>query len=153
MILTIDPGAVTGWALWSADALAACGLSTPPAAGRYDHANGIADVYIERPVIYPRSKARPNDIITLAVNAGEWGGRYHYATVHYVEPRTWKGTIDKAVHHPRIRAALTDREAAVLAAAEAGVAKSKRHNLLDAVGIGLWALGRMGHQARQDVAR
>jgi hypothetical protein len=140
MLLTIDPGNATGWALWRRDGLTGCGLGDPRSACDVDW---IEEVWIESPVIYPRSKARPNDIVLLARGAGEWGGRYESeAAVHYVEPATWKGQLPKDVHHARIWSKLNAAEQAIVNAACRGMAPSKRHNVLDAVGIGLWVRGQ-----------
>jgi hypothetical protein len=99
-------------------------------------------------MIYPggRQKARPADIIKLATRAGKWEGLVSafvgLEEVEYVEPHKWKGTIAKEVCHARIWSILSADEKATLAKVCEGVAPSKRHNVLDAVGIGLWAVGR-----------
>lgn len=95
----------------------------------------------------------------------------------YVAPSEWKGQLDKPIHHgrvwsmlspPEIRAfcrdtGLTDDEvAAKIARACDLIAKGirnkdgspkeyawKTHNLLDAVGLGLWHLGRVGVGGRR----
>ena len=142
MLLSIDPGADAGWARFSdAGKLVACGLNEGAI-----HA-GTSRAVIERPMIYPggRQKARPADVITLAVRAGEWGGRvesFLSITPEYVEPSTWKGQVPKDVHQLRIWARLAPDEQELVATAGRGVSASKRHNIVDAVGIGLWALGR-----------
>lgn len=141
MLLAIDPGTDLGWALFGPDRrLSRCGFGTPPR-------EGFEEAVIERPKIYPqgRQKANPKDVITLALTAGEFGGRCKdaNATVRYVEPDEWKGgSIPKEIHQPRIWAKLTDAEKSVLDVACKGMAPSKRHNVVDAVGIGLWGVGR-----------
>lgn len=137
MLLSIDPGLATGWALWS-PALAGCGLGDPPSEF------SPSDVWIEAPVIYPRSKARPADITKLSREAGEWAGRYHSvgAQAHYVRPSEWKGQLPKDVCHARVWAVLDAKEQDIVRKALKGMAPSKRHNVLDAVGIGLWVLRR-----------
>lgn len=99
-------------------------------------------------MIYPggRQEVPPNDLITLAVRAGEVGGAFRAlgAVVDYVLPRTWKnGPIPKDVMHKRILRRLDDAERALIDVAGRGMAPSKRHNMLDAVGIGLWGLRRL----------
>lgn len=140
MLVAIDPGANQGWALFDLDGrLVRCGLGAPPAA-----TYGV----VERPVIYPRGqqRARPRDIITLALRAGETAGALRAAgacVVEYVEPRVWKrGAIKKAVSHRRIRAKLTAAELRVVAAGSKGLSASKKLDVLDAVGIGLFTVGR-----------
>lgn len=137
MLLAIDPGADTGWAYFEKKKLTKCGLGAPPVVG-------VTEVLIEKPTLYPRSKARSSDVITLAVRAGECGGAYGSlgVAVEYVEPRTWKGQVPKDVHHARIWATLAQDERLVVDRAVSGLAPSKRHNVLDAVGLGLYGVGR-----------
>ena len=69
-----------------------CGLGDPRAYVQPRPPARLRDVWIERPVIYPRSKVPPNDIIALALNAGRWGIYLHLGLeVTLVEPATWKG--------------------------------------------------------------
>lgn len=142
MLLAIDPGADSGWARFGDDgALVACGLND----GAMDA--GITRIYIERPMIYPggRQQARPRDIITLALRAGDWAGwlrGFVGVQAEYVEPAEWKGQVRKDIHHARIWARLSPAEQAIAADAAKGIAPSKRHNMLDAIGIGLHAIGR-----------
>lgn len=145
MFVTIDPGAMTGWAIWNAYGLIACGLGDPRLHPNHvvtseRQQDVIDDVWIEYPVIYPRSKARPNDILKLAQVAAEFGGGYKTCgvEVHYVEPATWKGQLSKAMHHPRVWAALRDFERAVVDVACTGMSPTKRENVLDAIGLGQW---------------
>jgi hypothetical protein len=134
MYLTIDPGIATGWALWSAVRLLECGLGTPPA--RAD----LEAVWIESPVIYPHSRARPNDILKLARDAGAHAGLYLSlgVNVRFVEPARWKGQVPKTIHHARVWSQLQPGEQSIVHEGCLGVAPSKRHNVLDAVGMGLW---------------
>lgn len=83
--------------------------------------------------------------MTLALCAGEWGGRYKDlgCDVTYVEPDRWKGgAIPKDKHQPRIWKKLEAREKVILDAVCNGMADGDRHNVVDAVGIGLYAVGR-----------
>lgn len=64
-------------------------------------------------------------------------------------PIEWKGATPKSIHHERVWARLADRERMVVndAFSRRGMngkplPASKRHNVLDAVGLGLFALGR-----------
>ena len=147
MLLAIDPGADAGWARFNSTTLQACGLAGTPAVAVCADDAKIERVIIEKPMIYPggRQQARPADVIKLAVRAGEWGGRATalWAVVpEYVEPFRWKGSIPKDIHHARIWARLTPVEQAVVSEAARGMAPSKRHNVMDAVGLGLYAIGR-----------
>lgn len=143
MLVTIDPGLATGWSLWDCGGLIACGLDSPladPRHGAAVAAGRLSGVWIESQVIYPRSKARPADIVKLAQDAGRWAGIYSTLGVeaHFVAPSTWKGQVPKAIHHARVWAALSVPEQRIVDASCRGVAPSKRHNVLDAVGIGQW---------------
>lgn len=144
MLLAIDPGEHTGWALFNSDKqLVDCGLGDARKSPKF---GPLVSVTIEQPVIYPRMKARPNDIVTLALGAGEWAGIFRpLAPVEYVEPSKWKGSVPKAKHQPRIWAKLTETEFAIVERAfVAGkVPKSLKNNVVDAVGIGLWKVKRL----------
>lgn len=163
MFVTIDPGQHSGFAIYSlTTGLVACGTGDPRKSLRHvvttaDSENVIDDAWVEYPVIYPRSPARPNDIIKLAVNAGEWGGLYRSlgVAVHYVEPATWKGQIDKLNHHPIIFGLLTPDERDVLVNAPAKKIKRRKpkwshdglsEDMLDAVGLALWVARRWGRR-------
>lgn len=146
VFVTIDPGEQTGWAIWNVAGLVACGLGDPRTCSKHvvwddnDAIDQISDVWIESQVIYPRSKARPRDILKLAQDAGRWAGIYSTLGVdaHFVEPAQWKGQVPKHIHHPRIWAALSAKEQELVNTGCRGLAPSKRHNVIDAVGLGLW---------------
>jgi hypothetical protein len=154
MLLAIDPGANQGWALFEDRKLIACGLGDPKTCDLH-RIDRIAGVLIEKPIIYPgrKGKARPADIITLAVSAGETGGQYRQwpgIEVSYVFPYEWiGGSVRKEVNQPRILRALLPEERQVLDSCFANggyrgrpMAKGKRHNVIDAVGIGLFGVNR-----------
>ena len=145
-LLAIDPGAKTGHALLRNDLLA-----TTSSIWYVDHAcvtspdvalwpgRDFDFVVIENPVIYPHSKARPADILKLARIVGRYEERYQpYAKygVHLVEPRQWKGTIDGDIMTRRIEANLSAQDRLALTDILPGV----KHNALDAIGLGFWAL-------------
>lgn len=83
------------------------------------------------------TKATPDNLIALALSAGRVIGRYEQLgqLVRTVTPNQWKGSVPKAIHHKRIRAALGEDELRLLVGATGDV--------IDAVGIGLWELGRL----------
>ena len=148
MLLAIDPGAHQGWALFNIKThrLVHCGL------GIVDHRDfrNVVDLdrcVIERPTLYKGGKARPADVITLALRAGEAAGLVRAAwgvDAEYVEPRSWKGQVPKAEHNARTWALLKDDEKDQVTVCLKGIAPSKRNNVLDAIGLGLWAVGRQG---------
>lgn len=145
MLLAIDPGTVTGWAVFGKEGrLVGCGLGDPRSERSYFFgSNTVARVVIEHPKIYPGGRTKnPDDIAKLAGKAGEWHGRFEANGPEYVYPHQWKGSTPKEIQHARDWAKLSEAERAVVDAAGRGIAPSKRHNMLDAVGIGLFAVGR-----------
>lgn len=94
----------------------------------------VSHLACEVPQIYPQSKADPNDMIPVALLAGALIGYFSAAFVKMPRPREWKGQVPKAIHNARTLAKLTDDERALCA--------GHSHDELDAVGIGLWYLGR-----------
>jgi hypothetical protein len=105
----------------------------------------ISGLVIELPKIYiGKVCADPRDIRDLAVLVGTMLGHIGANSspeTFLVEPRTWKGTIKKAIHHARIKAQLKENERAIALAAEDRFG-ARAHNVLDAVGLGLYILGR-----------
>lgn len=100
-------------------------------------------VVIEMPRVYPvsRQKGDPNDLLQLARVVGRLQEHYlaQGKTVELVEPRTWKGTLAKGAMTERIKGRLHAHEMDCVALP----AKHLAHNVWDAVGIGLHALGRL----------
>jgi len=143
-IVTFDPGACTGWANFLGATLRTAGVIQDT--DQIGHDSGAWDatlVLIEKPLIYATdTKTDPNNLVTLAIRAGEIGGWVKAFTVpvQYVTPRKWKGTTPKDISHRRILAKLSDTEKQRLPK----LPKSKAHNMLDAVGIGLWWLEKGG---------
>lgn len=134
-LLAIDPGAKTGWAWYICGTLVGCGVVTPdqdPGTPKTDM------VVIENPQIYPYSPARPADILTLARIVGRYEERYgrRAAVVKLVHPHEWKGSIDGDIMCKRIEAATPLQDRPALLSYKGGY----RHNMIDAVGIGRWAL-------------
>lgn len=88
-----------------------------------------------------QQKGDQNDLLEVNGVAGALAGLL--ATGHNVTsylPSQWKGQVPKDVHNKRVMNALTPDEADAFAACPA----SLKHNVIDGVGIGLFALGRMG---------
>ena len=131
MLLAIDPGAKTGWALFDRDGvLDSAGTAEFLVCAPQRFLRG-AEVVIENPRIYPTTK-RPNDILTLARIVGRFEERYRTSEVRLVTPREWKGTLPKALMAKRILAALTPQERVI--------AKGLGPDAIDAIGLGKWAL-------------
>ncbi len=94
---------------------------------------------LEYPQIYRGTPADPNDLLGLALVDGALLACISTPNAQLVLPREWKGTVKKDVMCRRIESRLTPIEQRRLK----DVKKSVRHNMVDAVGIGLWALGRL----------
>lgn len=171
-LIAIDPGYAKAGrgcacAMFVDDALVAVWFDRPtdarcPALARLD------EVVWEIPQVDARTRVSTPHVVQLAAVGGTLAGLYagaHGAKVVPVTPSKWKGSLPKPVCHGRIWAKLTLDERAILggAATLAKIDEAKRkgalarwakaggdyypaswltHNLLDAVGIGIWRLGR-----------
>ncbi len=131
MLLAIDPGAHPGFAVFDrGQSLVACSTDTA-LIDKYSY-----DIVVcERPMIYPRSHARPNDIVTLAISAGRYVALAKGKTEFWYQPRQWKGQVDKKIMQQRILRLLWPEELKLV--------KDANHDVFDAVGIGLFHLKRM----------
>jgi len=107
----------------------------------------VSRLAIELPQVYSRhhqtaAKAGtdPNDLIQLAAVVGALCNAFESVDTQIVYlPAEWKGQVPKDIMHRRAAERLNAEEAACLPS----LAKSKIHNVLDAVSIGLVVLGRM----------
>jgi hypothetical protein len=89
---------------------------------------------IEYPKVH-RDTPNPESIVKLAAATGAYTAILQAAgfAVEWVEPRTWKGTVPKEIMCRRILAKLSDKE-------YNRIENPKDHNIIDAVGIGLWQI-------------
>lgn len=148
MILSIDPAtaaARVGWAIFDSNILTACGKQSPS----LELLESVTEAIIEYPVIYPHGKTpNPNSIVKLAVSAGEMAGVLSANGIHvrYVEPRAWKGTLEAGACCRRVWSRLGATERALAAPFEPepapGSVKDSKTHTLDAIGLGLFAVGR-----------
>lgn len=96
----------------------------------------------ERQVVYPGAKGlktNPNDLLDLAMCAGAFYGALCVdmaATLTVVEPAEWKAQVPKDITRKRIEGLLSHSEP--LSIKKGG----EMHNVYDAIGIGLFAIGR-----------
>lgn len=148
-LTAIDPGATSGWAQFTAGKLSAAGIFRDYEYPAVWHRGYEQTLVLEIPRIYPhRSKGDPNDIVQLALTVGEIRGHYRPLVTHLSEtyPATWKGQVPKEIHHARVLKVLADDEKKLLDAERRKVTKTNPHgydhNMLDAVGLGLWFLQR-----------
>lgn len=99
-------------------------------------------VVVELPQVYrgPLLKGDPNDLLHLVGVLGHLCGQLEAhcgvgeVEFHHYRPAEWKGQVPKAIHHERIQRRLSKSEITVW---------PKGHNAKDAVGLGLFHLGRM----------
>lgn len=96
----------------------------------------------ERQVVYPGAKGlktNPNDLLDLAMCAGAFYGALcvdMVATLSIVEPAEWKAQVPKEITRKRIETLLGSTEKVLIKKG------GEMHNVYDAIGIGLFALGR-----------
>ena len=158
-VLSLDPGVKQlGWARWVSGQLSGAGLSRTKADDVEDaaiaHMDGVPGprcdvVVVERMTHYPGlgSKSQPaaNDLLDLQLIGAFVAGK-HLATggsMIHVRPHEWKGQAPKNIMEKRIERALSDMELARLSYALEKVPASLQHNVVDAVGIGLWFFRRL----------
>lgn len=156
-ILAFDPGKrCVGWAAFGGGRLVRCGL-----VAAVDHAaltGALAERFegvfapgapgtraaIEWPQVYNARgrKGDQADIVEVAAIAGVLRHLCRYAErIDQPWPHDWKGSAPKAVMLDRIRQRLDNDELAEVYRQR--VPAGLRHNLIDAVGVGLWASGRL----------
>jgi len=148
-LLSIDSGDETGWAFFPTfgdpvgepNRLYACGITKgdAPVFPRYPCASLSTIVEIPHK---GKGKAKKGDIITLAFRAGLAAGTYG-APWRAIPANVWKGTAPKSVFARRILKALTPAELATLKRVLSTLAKTYHDDVIDAVGLGLWACGRL----------
>lgn len=146
-VIGIDPGRTAGWSRFFDGHLAEAGrmpseviLTQPPEANI-----GPAAVVIELPQVYPHhSRGDLNQLIDLAVLVGDLQGFYRRngCDAILVTPVRWKGSVPKPIHNVRVLEALTDEERDLLPKRPRG--SGFDHNMIDAVGLGLWLLRKEG---------
>lgn len=96
-------------------------------------------IVVELPRIYPFSKQKgdPNDIVDLAYLAGALDQMGPEGVA--IHPRSWKGNVPKDVMGRRILGKLKPDELALVEK----ITGERRHNAIDAAGLGLHDLGRL----------
>lgn len=102
-------------------------------------------VAVERPRWFPnRRDIDANDILDLSVMVGRIEAAYLIcgAEVELVPPRDWKGTVRYDISNRRVLAALYPQEKALVPRKPRATKEPYDHNILDAIGLGLWKVGR-----------
>lgn len=88
-----------------------------------------------------------DDIIQLACVAGAVSGAIPAKHYMGVLPREWKGQVPKKIHNLRMLNRITEQERANIEPA----IEQMKHNIYDAVGIGLFFLEKEGVRIKQRV--
>lgn len=169
-MLAVDPSLTsTGWALFEGGRLKDCGYIPAPgprmapmlhrtrcaAISCYNQIAGpiVDEVLVEVPQFYTREKSKgdPNNLAPLWGIAGAFGAVFHTATPTDYRPREWKATVAPDIMMARIWRAMTAQEVGTFCegtkwSLDKGnpKKKDKAGDALDAVGIGLFHLGRIG---------
>lgn len=150
VILGIDPAKSTGWAFHGDKGILACGVFdfTPYSMAVFDHPSFQPDVVcFEHPQIYQptKSKGDPNNLAGILVQIGSWS-RYYNSTygakIRTVEPAGWKGQLDKDVCAGRVYDMLSSEEQQIVSRCGTGLKRNPMLDMMDAVGIALFAAGR-----------
>lgn len=164
LLLAIDPGSDTGWALFDKGVLVGCGHMPFDKAISYPFSPFVIDLlFIEVPQAYPGAKqpVPVNDIIELGFRAGTIvGGQVALRRIVAYEttlPQAWKGGTPKEVHHRRLLSVLSATELGTVPTKRAKGAKRAgspnpadfNHNILDAVALGLFRAGRVGRGGKR----
>lgn len=154
-LVTVDPGADCGWAVFERGKLVACGYGAHDTIlDNFPYRNRRKGVFlVEIPRAYPvgRSLADPNDLIRTGIRAGEFKTLFRILgmDLEEVEPKRWKGNTPKPkkasepyLVEERVIEKLDEVELTLLYQSKSARAIRLNHNLIDAVGMGLWRLGR-----------
>jgi len=149
-LVTVDPGVhAMGVAYWHSGELTRAVYVEAPskkvgsAAGAVLLTNPLIlfakpPLIVERPKIYQKKTTRQSDIEMLLISVGALVGLWPGA-VSLIYPAAWKGQVNPDVMCERVETRLSQNETCVIECR----LKSKRHNVLDAIGIGLKTLGRL----------
>lgn len=160
VLLAIDPskpGGNTGVAWFRNGSLFECGLWNKVRAPKPE-LMWSPDVFVcERQYVRPPDirdgsaelvAKRINDLLYLLECLGQWQQAVWLANyaceVFEPTPVQWKGSVPKEIHNARVLARLSDAELRAIPK----LPKSKLHNVIDAIGLGLWALGRMTQERK-----
>ncbi len=154
-LVTIDPGTDTGWARFEKKTLFSCGIVHPEGYAELPFVIGLGslppDLVVEEPRDYGSNRqVDPNDLLSLQAKlfqvVGVYRAYWHLMgftlKIKRVYPREWKGQVPKGIHHERELAKLSPDEWETLKGCLEKVPKGQRHDVKDAVCLGLWRLGR-----------
>lgn len=144
-LTAVDPGENAGLAFFAGGELVWCALANDDFEIR--GAWSVPDhMVIEIPLYSDQTEGKdPQALIKLAIRAGQWLERIkpRVTRARRVYPGQWKGSVPKKIHNARVIGRLAPSEFARIPK----LPESKLHNVIDAIGLGLFALGRMGRGA------
>lgn len=100
-------------------------------------------IVVEYPEQYSHTPAPRSSVQGLACTGGGIVSMLKKDSnkVEFVLPKTWKGQVPKDIMLNRIVAKLSDTEKQILESKN--YIKSKKHNVIDAIGLGLFKLNRL----------
>lgn len=136
-LVAIDPGKEAGIAYFEKGLLVNAELVN----NALDHRDRerAAVLVVEIPVIYPHSPADPASLVKVAFSAGLLVGFFHVDELIKIDPHGWKGDRPKDVDNRYTMSKLGPVEVTIV---NTSTSRGKLHNVIDAVGLGLWHLGR-----------
>jgi hypothetical protein len=137
-LLTIDPGVhKSAVALWNSDdrLVFADDLKNDAVFRLIRGVAEAARVVVETPIKYPTKRKQHKDVGNLLEVAEQM--KKTASRSLGVSPSAWKGQVPKKIHGRRILEALEDTE-------KKAALTIDNHNTIDAIGLGLWVLGRLG---------
>ncbi len=144
LMMSVDPGTkATGWAIWDRNAMVLCGLARGK---NWIHTvrevpkMQVERLWLEDQQIYRNSNVDAHSLLAVSRVVGALAFHVPADQVELVRPAAWKGQVPKDVCNRRTHARLTPAEKVLLELAKCP--KSLEHNLMDAIGIGLWAVKR-----------
>lgn len=142
--LTRSQGGAFGWEQVAQDVYHWALRAGDARAGSQAFGCAADTLVLEWPQVYQggRQKGDPNDLLPLAALNGALRALFPAPRLHLPKPSDWKGQVPKDIMGARILSKLTAEEKAVWNAAQ--FPKSLAHNVLDAVGLGLYSLRRLG---------
>lgn len=161
--ITFDPGKRSAaWAVFDGPVLVRCGMERwgdnvfPLSLEELFRASRTWEpmrVLIEYQQIYAHGRARTRnaaDILSVTLTAGRIAQAIgpHAGAPRFVLPHEWKGSVRADVMLGRIVAILSSSERDILHATQ--VPRTLLHNVVDAIGLGLWSVGRLGRNAKRE---
>ncbi len=104
----------------------------------------LTALVVENPLIYKKGHARPKDIVALSKIYGAFMGGIDAEFYYGPAPGEWKGSIDGGIFLERVVTILNAGEQVILVDGQAAGLGGLSEHTIDAVGLGLFTLGRCG---------